>query len=436
MSFLSSLLGAFTGDSAASSIFNFTLQPFQTLMDSLGLSPHGRDQYFQRDLSWDMLESQQNFQREMFNKSADFNSEQAQLGRDFTMQMYQKQLQDYLKNYPSLLKMQSDSAFNIWRNQFQMQNDYNSPGAQTQRLLAAGINPSSVFGGSGSVATSQMGASNLQQPSLISPTPFGSASTPVAGSPVGLPSGYIGNMSNNISDVGSFLKDISEMRLNEKKTGRYDEQINALIKQTLAEAGLKEEESKYQKLITGVDSFMLPHQKAADIKLKLAEAAKYSAEGDELKAEERLNDALSELNKTKNVEAKARLPFIEMEARAEIDDIRASAAEKRAAAKEAEQRTKTEEFNTKISEIRAEVDNKTKLSKIATIINSLSRQRSVDKSLIQEARLRFKRLQDINIKKDSSWLFNEVDGFLNWFTSHIGVAINGNASTSTVKHSE
>ena len=243
--FLSSLW-----DSTFGSITGWFTDAIQTGLDSLGLSSHGRDQYFQRELSWDMLEAQQNFQREMFGKSADFNAEQAQLGRDFTMQMYQKQLQDFLKNYPSLLKMNSDAQFNIWRNQFQMQNDYNSPGAQTQRLLAAGINPSSVFGGNGSVATSQMGGSNLQQPPMISPTPFGSASTSVAGSPVGLPSGYVGNMRSNLSEIGNFLKDISEMRLNEKKTGRYDEQVDSMIKQALADAGVKEEEAKYQKLIT------------------------------------------------------------------------------------------------------------------------------------------------------------------------------------------
>lgn len=103
--------------------------------------------------------------------------------------------------------------------------------------------------------------------------------------------------------------------------------MDAQIKEALASAGLQEDKSQYLKLVNEVDSFMLPHKTASEVKLNLALAAKYAAEENESEANARLDDALTELNKTKNDEAKSRLPFVEMEVRSQIDDIRASAEE-------------------------------------------------------------------------------------------------------------
>lgn len=417
MGFIDSLVDGLTGG-GLSSFFSM----FDAGLDSLGLSQHGRDQYFNREMQREFLESQQNFQREMTG-----------VGQDFTREMYNQQWKDMLNKYPLLAQRLNDQQFNLWRQQFNMQNEWNesmylkyqSPQAVVSQNAVAGLNPAGLNGINNGVSSNTMGASSAAAPPHINPVPFGANA-----SPSGLPQ-VLSSKGHDISEVGQFLKDYSEMQLNQKKIGRFDEQMDAQIKESLAKAGLDESKSAYQKLITVVDGFFLPHKKASEVKLNLALAAKYASEENEAESQSKLNEALEQLNKTKNEEAKARLPFVEMEMRAEIDDIKASAAEKRAQAEKANQEAKTEKYNTQIKSIQADMDAKSKVSKLATLLNNLRRDRVLNTTLMKEATLKFKRINDIKSRKDNSWLFNEVDGFMSWLTGHIGVAINGNVSSVT-----
>ena len=355
-------------------------------LDSLGLSQHGRDQAYQNEQYWSSLEAQQAFQREMQANS-----------QDFTKKMYSTQLNDMLYKYPALAQRLNDQQFNMWRQQFNMQNAWNeemyqkyqSPQAVASMNAAAGLNPAGLNGVNNGVSANTMGASSAQTPPQISPTPFGTN-----GSPVGVPQGISGKGSD-LAEVGQFLKDYSQMQLNQKMAGRYDEKMDADIKSALASAGLAEQQSKYQELVNSVDAFFLSHKKSSEVKLNLALAAKAAAEGDEAKAQERLDNALTELNNTKNEEAKARLPFVELELRAGIDEIKASAQEKRAQAAEANQRTQTERYNTQIKSIQAELDGKTKLSKLATLLNELHSKRHIDSAKYKDAKIRLDRLRVI-----------------------------------------
>lgn len=180
-------------------------------LDSLGLSQHGRDQYFNANLQREFLNNQQEFQREMTGVS-----------QDFTREMYARQLSDY----PELLRQSSDQQFKLWSQQFDTQNKYNSPSALSSRLLSAGINPSAVFGGSGSSSTNSMGASSL--PSgvpQISPTP----STTHA-SPIGLPSGAW-SPAQTMSDIASIARDFAAA----KKAGVETDQLDKLFDYEVAE---------------------------------------------------------------------------------------------------------------------------------------------------------------------------------------------------------
>ena len=184
-------------------------------LDSLGLSQHGRDQYFNANLQREFLNKQQDFQREM----------QLQ-GQGFTKEMYNQQVQDMLKNYPELLRMASSSQFDLWKNQFNEQNNYNSPTAEVSRLLAAGINPNSVYGGQGSTSSNAMGASSLPtQAPQVSPI-----SSPLSASPVGLPSGAWAP-AQSMRDIASMARDFTEA----KKAGVQTDQLEKLFDYEVAE---------------------------------------------------------------------------------------------------------------------------------------------------------------------------------------------------------
>lgn len=177
-------------------------------LDSLGWTQHGRDQYFQRDMQREFLESQQNFQREMTANQ-----------QDFTREMYNQQWNDMMSKYPSIQQKLSDIQFNNWRQQFDLQNEYNSYKNQVNRMLGAGINPATMYNGAGAVATNSMSPVGASAPPQISPTPFTSNA-----SPIGLPSGLSYNK-ENLREIGGFLKDLAAA----KQMGVQTDQLEKLF---------------------------------------------------------------------------------------------------------------------------------------------------------------------------------------------------------------
>lgn len=201
--FLANSVGSFM-DNAIGSAFNAGL-------DSLGLSQHGRDQYFNANL-----------QREFLNKQMDFQREMTGISQDFTREMYARQFRDY----PELLRQASDQQFKLWSQQFGAQNEYNSPSALSSRLLSAGINPSSVFGGAGSSSTNSMGASSL--PSNIPQISATPSSTHA--SPIGLPSGAWAP-AQTMSDIAAIARDFAAA----KKAGVQTDQLEKLFDYEVSE---------------------------------------------------------------------------------------------------------------------------------------------------------------------------------------------------------
>lgn len=160
--------------------------------DSLGITPHGRDQYFNANLQREFLERQIEFQRE-----------QTGVSQDFSREMYAKQVSDMMKNYPELMRQARQEQFALWNQEFNAQNRYNLPEKQVERLLAAGLNPNSVYG-SGASASNSFGASSLPTPTpQVNATPAGSFA-----SPVGLPQGAWAP-AQNMSDVAQMAKDFA-----------------------------------------------------------------------------------------------------------------------------------------------------------------------------------------------------------------------------------
>lgn len=200
--------GSGLGSSLGSFITDTALGWMTAGMDSLGLTQHGRDQYFARDMQREFLDKQMAFQREMTANQ-----------QNFTREMYNQQWQDNLSKYPLLQKSLSDIAFNNWRQQFDTQNTYNSYQNQIGRMLAAGINPNSLYGNSGGLATSSMSPLSAAAPPQISATPFQSHA-----SPIGLPTGF-SNPRQFIGEIGSFLRDLGQA----KKLGVETDQLEKLF---------------------------------------------------------------------------------------------------------------------------------------------------------------------------------------------------------------
>lgn len=203
MGFLSGILdglgitGNSSGQGFGSGLFNSFLSMANAGLDSLGLSQHGRDQYFAREM-----------QREFLERQIAAQVEENQKNRDFSKEMLDLNWAKTLQNYPELMKISSDNQFNLWRNQFLEQKAYNeevnSPAGQVYRMMGAGLQPSQ---GVQTQVASQFGGSHIVPPPNIQGSPLGGSV-----SPLGLPQG-LSSRGTELASIGSFLRDLAQSRL-------------------------------------------------------------------------------------------------------------------------------------------------------------------------------------------------------------------------------
>lgn len=262
-------------------------------LDSLGLSQHGRDQYFNRSMMREQMEWQ---------------SAEAQKNRDWNLQMYERQLQ----NYPELLKMQADSDFNKWRNQ----QDYMSPQNMVARNLSAGVNPASQ-----GQALTQGVSSSPSVPPNIAGSPVGNPS------PVGIPS--TGMSRGLLSEIGSFMRDVQQAKNLEKQTGRYDEYLDSMIAKFDAETENKEEATRYQKILTAIKQVYGNTEAMYNNAKLLQEAYSLQKQGDYYASNKKLVEADENLTKTKDSALKEQLPLLRGEIQSQIDLNNANARKSR-----------------------------------------------------------------------------------------------------------
>lgn len=253
------------------------------------------------------------------DKQIFFQREENQKNRDFSKMMYELQRDDYLKNYPELLKQQSDWQFSLWKNQFDSQNEYNNPQLQVLRSKAAGLQPAGTDG--------LVQGNNMSAQASVSPPPQLHGS-PLGGSisPVGLPS-VLGT--GIFGEVGNFLKDVAEAKKLDKETSRYDEFVDSTIAKLDAETANKEEATRYQQILTAIKQVYGNTEALYTNARLLQEAYKLQKEGDYFGANKKLVEADENLSKTKKAEIDERLPLLRGEIQSQIDLNNANARKSR-----------------------------------------------------------------------------------------------------------
>lgn len=296
-------------------LFGLAFAPYQNLMDSLGLTSHGRDMVHQEHA----IQDQMNFQQSMTNQQ-----------QQFTLDMYNRQWQDMLSKYPQVAKILSDVQFNQWKNQFDLQNQWNSPANQVKLALQAGINPNSIYGGSGSVASSSMGATSVPMSPQISPTPFTSHA-----SPIGVPQG-IGRSS--MTEVSSFLKDLAQA----KKFGVETDQLEKLFTYEVQERSARIFGQQLSNDAQGIANFVAENTKDTKVRKATEELLNIIASTENLDADSslKLEKLFTEKSEQLMNYAKAHLDVSNRELlQLKIDNF-------------------AEEFRTTMANIRADTENK------------------------------------------------------------------------------
>ena len=129
----------------------------------------------------------------------DYNAEQAALAFQRNQQAA-AQAQSWQQEN---MQLESQLAYNNWKNSFDEQNAYNDPSAQRERLIAAGYNPQLAMG-----SVNTLGGSGFSSSASASAPSFSSPSATGSSSPVGLGSSASGESPDSLNYLISALSQI------------------------------------------------------------------------------------------------------------------------------------------------------------------------------------------------------------------------------------
>lgn len=179
---------------------------------------------------------------------------------------------------------------------FNMENEYNSPLAQVQRLQQAGLNPAVMMEGAGGTA---VGNSSAAAPSAaasgISPS-MPSLTTPHMEAVPPMALGFIEALKS--------VSEIKQITAQTKKTGAETSRIEKLVDQELlsliADEKDKQARASYQNLMTNFEKLYGHDKRAADIAKTLSDYLLNVRKGNTEAAQAALLKAEKELTDTKN----------------------------------------------------------------------------------------------------------------------------------------
>lgn len=358
-------------------------------------------------------------------RQMDAQASEAERNRQFSKEMYELQRDDYLKNYPELQKIQADTQFNLWKNQFTTESNYNNTSNQVVRNLVAGVNP----GGQSGLVTGS--ATNMGATGSVSPPPQISGS-PLGGfvSPVGLPfsSANIGEL---LRDLGSYKRDISNAAKTDKEVSRYDELLDSQIELNIQKAASEQSYSDYQDTQNQILKCFGYKQAAQNVVKTFQECYKLKTEGKLNEALEKLHESQKLLNDDKHAinkpyveKANEMFEFNRKALQAEIRQKNALAFESSESAKLKHAQAATEVVNKDIRQYERDilsVDASPDLlnEKLNSMVSEWKSKGWISDADAEEAKLRFSRALDHETRRNKHSVFRELDSATDWLKSKI-----------------
>ena len=374
----------------------------------------------------------------VFNYLAQDQNRQAQknenaLNRQFSREMYELQRDDYLKNYPELQKIQADTQFNLWKNQFTTEANYNNTSNQVVRDLVAGVNPA---GQSGLVTGS---AVNMPASGSVSPPPQIQGS-PLGGSISGIPNIFQGSeIGSLLKQYGSFRKDMADADVSRKTLDKMDAEMDKLF----AEKDLIDSQRFYQEIKNGIYQVLGYKKETVDIMNKVKQSYEFQAQGDYYKAAELMAGAQKDLFDSEKAINEEKKPFVAKLMQSQIDEYRSETrknlalADQAIAEKDLKETQKTwQEFENQLKsqEVKPDV---LKL-RFDALINEAEAKRQISRSAAQSARLEADRIGSILESRGTSAVYKYIDDLFEQvkrkmpFTGNVNIGASSSSSHSDV----
>ena len=364
-------------------------------------------------------------QREENQKNRAFNAQQAELARQYATREREAQQQ-----------YQSQE----WQRQFEAQNAYNSPAAQSQRLKSAGINPAVYFTGS---QVAQGGNTSVSAPSTPS---MPQAQYSGGLSPVAFPS----QIPNMMSSAAQVLQALGSYEKNTSEASSTRQLIEPTIQKMLSEIGLNDVMQKYQSLMVKMEEARVPYyvrnaaaeyaDKAASVFLKVKQGEKIDWEKELIDSQKKLNKALESMHgeqaamfKAQALQITTSLPYqlalLKSESyknnqegalaganKATVDALRDLQVRAQRIANQRDKQQGIKELSTLYSDIQTTLSN----NKV---------QRQLNETQYKELQ---RRLQIAKKKLDArdNTAFEAIDDLINYLSSELGVALGGVAAAA------
>lgn len=200
---------------------------------------------------------------------------------------------------------------------FNLENEYNTPEAQKQRLLAAGLNPSTMYGGSSQAASGNAdGSTPSAATSGISPS-MPSLTTPTMQAPPSV----LGAMFGNLESVTRSLANLASSGKTEVEKKRIEQLLTEELKQAVLKTKNQELENQVNQFNFELDKVYKSVERDSGARKAVNEVVKTYNEailaglkGDTEKANKLLADAETVLKKTNNELLVKQLPFLVQQA--------------------------------------------------------------------------------------------------------------------------
>lgn len=194
---------------------------------------------------------------------------------------------------------------------FNLENEYNNPSAQVERLIAAGLNPATMYG-SGSVANTGDISTPSAAGSTVSPS-MPSFSTPIMQTPPSV----LGAMFGSLESVTRSLTNLSQAGLNKQQQVKISSLLTAELDKMLAEKDNIEISNQVKKFTFELDKVFSYLERGGKLNESYNQAYKLYNEGllalvkqDTEKAEQAFKDAQASLSKNQSKQVEEMLPML------------------------------------------------------------------------------------------------------------------------------
>lgn len=195
---------------------------------------------------------------------------------------------------------------------FNLENEYNTPAAQKQRLIEAGLNPATMYGSGGTVGNTGDIATPTSAGSTVSPS-MPQFSTPTMQTPPTV----LGALFGSIESVSRSLSNLSQSGLNKAQTNKISTLLNAELDKVLKEADNLSISNKVKEFGLELDKAFAVLERSVGVKKSTHEAHKLYQEGllavarqDTEKAEQLFKDAQTKLASSQSKQIDDLLPML------------------------------------------------------------------------------------------------------------------------------